>query len=110
MPVCALGAMAYAHIVRKNACTTISFKNGWQTDISMMLSDIFEKDQLALIEAAFEQTDIDSACTLAGLSDAEERDAEEFRDGQGCEYNEDDPSALRLIMQNIIDNKGTFKP
>jgi hypothetical protein len=97
------------------------------------LGDIFENEQLALIETAFEcsvfaphfdsDDDEDDNEALAeewGESDAAQAaiafgnkfPKAEYRSCDcGCGDNkENDEPRLRAIMQNIIDNGGTFKP
>ncbi len=111
--VCALGSMAYAHVVRKNKCDVGEFNSLNQYRSKRMISDLFSDKQLALIECAFESTDHRSAAHYAGVSEGDRSKAMDFRDSYGCPAEErgssEDAKALRLIMQNIIDNKGTFK-
>lgn len=72
------------------------------SDSMKALSTIFSKKQLAMIETAFEKT------TSFGTSDTssyEDDKSEAF----GAKY--DSPKKrLKAIMQNIVKNKGTFKP
>jgi hypothetical protein len=65
------------------------------------LKDIFSESQLQLIEAAFEGWDEGSWETNPAI-----RRAVAF----GEKYIDDDKKRMKAIMQNIIDNDGTFKP
>jgi hypothetical protein len=63
------------------------------------LSDIFDDQQLWLIEAAFEQNDMRSM-----------KDIEAGGDYLRYHLDDSEDERLRAIMLNIIENKGTFKP
>ncbi len=66
-----------------------------QEDVFKYMKKFFTEDQLGKIEAAFEKGE--GACY----------------DDEGCEFApdvEDASERMRLVMENIIANKGTFKP
>lgn len=78
------------------------------------LRAIFTPQQLSLIESAFEESDfIDledtRSMTLIGHSPVLRR-AMGFAEQHCPNGGEPSEQLLRAIMQNIIDNKGTFKP
>lgn len=113
--VCALGACFMSAVKFKNSFTfkeiadisTTAIFTG-NDKVEKILS-IFTSNQLLLIEAAFEKRDCSFfANYLKSPADTtyEERcKAYEFGDN----FN-DDNDRLVAIMQNIIDNKGEFKP
>lgn len=93
--VCAKGALFAADIMKKGNCSNDKFKvDKGNADVYNRLGGIFTKAELDEIEVAFEMW------IGHGYSDAYHF---------GTLY---DSSAERLeaIMQNIIDNEGTFKP
>jgi len=111
--VCAKGAIFATKVLNYNNCVintddkfyfgTLELK---ESILSENLSDIFSKKQLDLIENAFEcdYTNICSDEDDVHLSDLVRA---RFMYGYIC----DDPDSterMRLIMQNIIDNNGTF--
>ena len=113
--VCAMGACILSITKFKNKLkwrTLLAHKNFTEySPVIEMLQSLFSPYQLALIEAAFEGRYNDSftdrvAKTLGvrRLSDEDELKCRKFN------YLNTDFDNLRLIMQNIIDNKGTFKP
>jgi hypothetical protein len=104
--VCAKGAMFIAHVMRFNEVKLPSADwayfdparafNGESFVTSPL--QYFDEDQLDLIEAAFEGDDVQGS-----LSEEETDDAESF-----SLSHENDDERLRAIMQNIVDNGGTF--
>jgi hypothetical protein len=77
------------------------------------LDGIFDEQQLALIECAFEGSDIQG---VDNWSDRERAIAfgEQIRmqceEDDNCEYGKRDRLILTKIMKNIVKNNGTFKP
>lgn len=119
--VCAKGAILYAAVTKFNAVTmpeiasrgfsvpNIGLEEG--TRGIRWLSQWFDEGQLHLIEAAYEGEGVESHYfeewdnEEAGVMDLLDR-AEQF-----LPYDEERSDAgLRRIMQNIIDNGGTFCP
>jgi hypothetical protein len=115
---CALGAMFVCGVQRANDLTVREARlvgggiGGWDTTNSsanVYLRRFFSREQLTLIETAYEGQKI-------GFVTVPHKDiklAEEFYSevndlnsgGEGS-----DAFRLRMIMENIIANKGTFKP
>jgi hypothetical protein len=96
--VCALGAFFVAKVLRKDACAYSD--DIYRNVISNHLKSIISPEQMGLIEAAFEK---DSYFSSAPYDVAQE--AVDF----GRKYY-DSKSRLKAICQNIIDNRGVFRP
>ncbi len=113
--VCALGACFLASLDRYNnvGCSDLvaNYGNNYhkgqslsQFDTMKYLKRFFAPEQLDLIEAAFEM----NVCHRVVL----ERDNIELLKAKkwGDEYFNNPTERLEAIMENIIDNRGTFKP
>lgn len=112
--VCALGAclMATTKFNNKLKFDDIgdSFGELNLTKTSSLLLDLFSKKQLLLIECAFEGNQdygdrFSKNAFGIELSPMENQKADNFQSNY-----EGDDERLRTIMENIITNKGTFKP
>ena len=110
--VCALGGLFYSYVSKYNnyeiddeGLININEKDD---EMRGLLNDIFSKNQLYLIECAFEQSDIEANCRWKYSFDTITR-AEEYRDKHNLSGYKDDDKALIHIMKNIISNKGLFK-
>lgn len=111
--VCALGGLFYSNIVRNN-----NFRDGSCIDSYSMRKSLsmFSKKQLMLIESAFEMgdffEDFNTYCSVELLDRAilyrERNNLGDGHDKTG--FYDDSGKALIHIMNNIIKNKGTFKP
>lgn len=88
-------------IVKDEDGDTISLDSFY--NIKEVLSDIFDRGTLGLMEAAYEKGALGNHCVDAPNYDAENR-AELF--GRQYDYPED---RMRAIMQHIIDNDGEWK-
>lgn len=105
--VCALGAAAISAIGLYNKPGAVGkawdiFGEVDQSELHKVLGRWFTPIQLDLIECAFET----STAFSVGESTYDARDdAEDF----GLKYNTDH-NRLVAIMENIIENKGTFRP
>lgn len=100
--VCGIGAIFLAHAQRFNSIKLIDESYGGigadDTDIIKALAGYFSKDQLRLIETAFEGS------VVCGLDSGK-------YDPMGVEWidkYDDDRVRLKAIAQNVIRNKGTF--
>lgn len=98
--VCALGGM-FIGLTTRIKGLSVKTESGLRSQVIEPLVEYFDVYQLAAIEYAFER----GAVALHGLNPDEAFRCEDF----GMEY-EDHNDRLIAIMQNIIDNKGTFKP
>lgn len=104
--VCGIGSLFVAAVDRANECTVADMDQP-QNDYFMReyLGDFFDLEQLVLVEAAFEGRLINSMETdLTEYSPevlAAIRFASKVRSASG---------RLKKIMQNIVDNGGTFVP
>jgi ribosomal protein S27AE len=98
-PACALGNMMLSH-VRLFDQVTLDQLTGDREDITDVLEDYFDSDQLYLIEIAFES---DATFYNRGNEDREKA-------GIYARKYENPKHRLRAIMVNIIKNKGTFSP
>jgi hypothetical protein len=102
--VCAKGALLVCTILAQNKATNAEFKNimEWDGDeLTKIMDGTFSAEQLRLIECEFEGNDVEfygktprerifPVMELKGLLPASER--------------------MTIIMENIIQNKGTFIP
>jgi hypothetical protein len=99
--VCAKGALFLSTVRRYNKASVRDV----MCDNMLVAENIFGHKQFDLIEAAFERWDH----TVAYLEDKDESvvplDVQNF----GAAYT-DDTDRLVAILENIIKNKGTFKP
>ncbi len=96
---CALGAIFACAVERKPRLAggnLIRFGGA----IHSQLRSVFDREQLLLIENAFEQCDIHY----------DTQDNEANRRAITFSKSTDDKKRMKCIMQNIIDNKGTFIP
>ena len=96
--VCAIGALFIAHVLREDRCR---FNTDFgKSEIVLQLANVFSASQLNLIEAAFE-------CWHSPMrANPELVVATNF----GLRHGTDPKDRLRAIMQNIVDNRGTFRP
>lgn len=102
--VCAKGALFMSHVMKTNDCTIDQANNSDDSDsIGDRLDDIFDRDQLDLIESAFERDS--NHCSGTDNSDDLVDKAVDF----GYKYSNSDKRLIG-IMNNIIKNKGIFKP
>jgi hypothetical protein len=113
--VCAIGSLFVCGVLKANALTAgeagVSGDYIGSGIMTSYLSRFFTREQLGLIESAFE-TDTGYAESPSSLS---ARDAVRFGNhvnDLADQLNADnyDEIKLQLIMQNIIKNKGTFVP
>ena len=92
--VCAKGALFYAHLIRFNkvkiSLASIGYRD--EEECVVPLLEYFTQDQLNLIESAFEGYNHEKFLF------------------EGFVANTSRLERLKLIAQNIIDNKGTFVP
>ncbi len=103
---CALGSMLVAFCLRFN-----NIEIGEELDYDLVLTrydmfvlgEIFDADQLALIETAFET--LDRVSHFGNLTYRQHLSAANF----GNQY-ESDRERFFAIMRNIVKNNGTFKP
>ena len=122
--VCAKGAIFMSHVMKTNNCSVkkIAYSNH-NREVTARVSEFFDKDQLNLIEAAFEEEsemysedaidDLDTGDDLWDVPDPKGVEkveklatkAEKFGNKYKTPHNR-----LIGIMKNIIKNKGTFKP
>lgn len=109
---CALGGLFFStvKIADKLKVGSISDQEIDFNDISKYLRQFFSKDQLLLIEIAFEGGS--GGCSADEVSNLEDgKAAERFFDQFHCDdEDETDSHHMRLIMENIIANKGKFVP
>ena len=104
--VCAKGALFMSHVNKTNHCTVDDLRNYDESAaIVDHLEDIFDPDQLHLIEAAFESDEDFVDRHNTEIEDEERDSAVDF----GHRYT-DDEKRLIAICKNIIRNKGIFKP
>lgn len=94
---CALGSMFVGLTTRVKDLSVKGHQ--CRSHITEDLSKYFSDIQLDMVESAFEQREMGWAHSY------KTRPAKEF----GNKYSDSD-DRLRAIMQNIIDNNGTFKP
>lgn len=95
--VCALGSLFYAKVLAANGVRTEAW--GFVRFDRRSLEAIFEKSQLDLIESAFEQDAMNNYSTDEVECEAASRTYEDVNRAE---------ERMRLIMQNIVDNGGTF--
>ncbi len=116
--VCALGGMFYSYVNRYNDFTVPKSTNG---DVEIRDYDmrnvmkIFTTPQLYLIETAFEGKDVNwNQCrNKTNLADSTIEKAIDYRTRNGfplAKIGSKGDKILIHIMNNIIKNKGTFKP
>ena len=106
--VCGIGSLFIAAVDRANGCT-VGDLGSPNSDSAMRnyLSDWFADDQLSMIEAAFEGRFIDWSAGDSGLHEY----SPEIRQAIAFTRRTTSPTArIKKIMNNIIENKGTFKP
>jgi hypothetical protein len=122
--VCALGGMFISLIKYDNHCTVNELTEVGQDEIGKRLKEYFSEGQLSLIETAYEQygdnyhNDRDGAVVVyegvyqgfelekLGITEDDLDRAAQFN--YDNDYHED--ISLINIMNNIIENNGTFKP
>lgn len=97
--VCALGGMFVAAVEKADKLKVFELSEVYggeatlqQEDCRDYLARFFDEEQLMSIESAFEEDDFGDA-DAAGFTDCE-----------------DPPTRMRLIMENIVANRGRFKP
>ncbi len=101
--VCAKGGLFMSYVGRVNECPVydVSDDTGLNSKPMRKLLEIFSAKQLSLIETAFEG---DTFSWNKTLSDNYVRKALRFFDRYNVK------NRLGAICENIIENKGTFKP
>lgn len=115
--VCAKGALFLSHIVRTNKFSILqSLQQQGHDSIINRLAEIFTKNQLDLIETAFEKEVIEDKNRTLSYPDSRDKFADVILTDIakaavkfGKKYRSEN-NRLIAIMQNIIDNNGTFKP
>jgi hypothetical protein len=120
---CALGAMFVCGVqiandltVRDSGLDSTGRLRGidrTRSTANVYLRRFFSREQLALIESAYEVTDMTDEDNDVTLDEDSLSDALEFTSdikGTGKYTPNGDALRLRLIMENIVANKGTFKP
>lgn len=125
--VCAKGALFVSAVKMMNGRKVKELKDlNWLTDengqdinkydafsvgndtIVDYLGDVFLSDQLNMIEAAFEENNIDDY-----LADELKRKVRKKTGHHSIYFRQeesDEAERMRLIMENVVKNKGTFKP
>lgn len=116
--VCALGGLFTCAVKEMNKVTTENATQDFsQDEMQTYLSSIFPKQQLRLIEAAFERS-----IAFPGFGERQynyETDTWEYIGEDGVNYgpavkfgqkHDDDSKRMIAIMQNIVRNKGEFRP
>ena len=97
--VCALGGLFAALVMNVNG---VQYKNLFQSDdVFLKLYEIFDKDQLKLIEIVYEGWE----CDLED-NDKETPESLKVRDFHKDYWKSED--RMVVIMKNIIENDGTF--
>jgi len=99
--VCALGAIFYAETIKRNDCVIVG-RFVRRDDITKRMKDIFTKGQMIMIESAFESGDFNELRIVS-------QGNIELSINFGSQYTEP-KERLVAIMENIVKNKGTFKP
>lgn len=101
--VCAIGAVFVCALDRHNELRLRDTNGSTPDDDNMLryLARWFDEYQLRLMECAFEGSDVSDA-----LPDDDAYAAVEF----GEQHEHDADALMRAIMNNVIANKGTFKP
>lgn len=132
---CAVGAVFYCTVMRANDVTVEDVRSGRDDSkhlsiqsfdqMTGYLGKFFAKRQLHLMELAFERGEggTDEDITFFGLVatrmfqkvvlNPEQDDLKDSFDEDDMEWSSDkttDEERLLMIMQNVIDNKGTFVP
>ena len=123
--VCAKGAIFMSHVMKTNSCSVKEVKYSNSNEpVTDRVSEFFDRDQLNLIEAAFEENpDMYTEDAIDDLDDGDDiiwdlPDPKEIRKIEklankavkfGDKY-KTPHNRLIAIMKNIIKNKGTFKP
>ncbi len=107
--VCALGAIMCSSVRLGNVATLENSSD--QSDVWKQLKKYFSGIQMTMIEACFERriNEGDSPCRFGGaeLTESQARSVGTF----AAEFYEDDEEGLAIaILNNIIQNNGTFKP
>jgi hypothetical protein len=101
--VCGLGALFLAKAVRFDDVTGEDFLTLRREVVGVKLGNHFSAVQLTLIESAFEMMDLQCEPGLLAYEDL--RPAIEFGS-----MHEDDGVRLKAILENIIENRGEFRP
>lgn len=110
--VCALGACFVSTVKKLDKLKMSDLENG-QNDFAVLvkyLSKVFSKDQLKLIEVAFEEDGGQVSSDDVYNGQAASNFFENIVNSVNNDWNNWDDLKLRLIMENIIANKGLFKP
>jgi hypothetical protein len=123
--VCALGGMFISLIKYDNHCTVYELIEVEQEEISERLKEYFSEGQLCLIETAYEQYGdnyhnqdwLNNVVVYEGIysgSELEKLGITEDDLDRAAHFNDDEhyhkETSLINIMNNIIENNGTFKP
>jgi hypothetical protein len=123
--VCALGGMFISLIKYTNHCTVNELTEVEQEEISERLKEYFSEGQLCLIETAYEQYGdnyhnqdwLNNVVVYEGIysgSELEKLGITEDDLDRAAHFNDDEHyhngTSLINIMNNIIENNGTFKP
>jgi hypothetical protein len=118
--VCALGSMFVCGVQRANSLTIGESMIDGDGEIGgtvayEYLERFFEKRQLQLIESAFEQRNMDESSPWLGESAPEDwqedYESEDIKEAIAfAKRIPDSRERLRLIMENIVVNRGHFNP
>lgn len=105
--VCGIGSLFVAAVDRANECTVKDMDHSYDNPDFMRgyLGEFFSEEQLVLIETAFEMDVVNALNTGLHRDHLEIEAAIAFG-----EKSQDAKQRLKRIMQNIIMNKGTFRP
>lgn len=111
------GALFVCMVDRANAITAndVHISNHSETVtiggsfVDRYLKDLFADNQLELIEIAFEGQAFETNLNTNNTEQAKQ-DAKMFFRLFGWDRTEDTETRLRAILENIVVNKGTFKP
>lgn len=105
--VCADGALYVAYMKRRFETEQPEIRIGWvgYHQIQERLTPTFTEQELQLIDIAFEQ-----GHGYFHASEADEEDGTAFRAREFADRGESFKSRMVKIMNNIIENKGEFKP
>ncbi len=95
--VCAKGALFMAHVMKTGNCDMSDANHTGTHSIAYRLKGVFDKDQLDMMESAFERSPFGSTSNVHAA----------VKFGKG--YNNPD-DRLIAIMENVIANRGDFKP
>lgn len=81
-------------------------EHSWDVNMRPLLRKVFSPRQLSMIESAFEQSSyMDNKDKYSDIFESNMMDAIDFGNKYASSHRR-----LKAIMQNVIKNKGTFKP